>query len=73
MNKNPKMTKETNTSWTLERESDMNAEVRIFADDNLIKKMQEDATIKQSKNMAKLLGVLEPVVVLADAHQGYGA
>lgn len=73
MEKNKDLTKENNSIWKISKEKEMNADVKIFADDNLMKKMQEDATIKQAKNMAKLPGVLEPVVVLSDAHQGYGA
>lgn len=73
MEKNKDLIKENSSSWKIEKEGEMKVQVKIFADDTLLKKMQEDSTLKQAKNMAKLPGVLEPVVVLSDAHQGYGA
>ncbi|MGV8151528.1 MAG: RtcB family protein [Candidatus Nanoarchaeia archaeon] len=59
--------------WEIEREGKMNVDVRIFASENLIEDMKKDNTFKQAINMASLAGVLNPVIVLPDAHQGYGA
>jgi len=59
--------------WRIKKQDKMNADVRIFADEKLLSKMKEDATLSQAMNMASLPGVLNPIIVLSDAHQGYGA
>jgi len=59
--------------WEIKKQDNMNADVRIFADEALLGNMKKDATLKQAMNMASMPGVLNPVVVLSDAHQGYGA
>jgi tRNA-splicing ligase RtcB len=60
-------------SWKIRKQGTMNVDVRIFADEALLNCMKKDATLKQAINMASMPGVLNPVVVLSDAHQGYGA
>ncbi|CAE6487410.1 MAG: RtcB family protein [Candidatus Nitrosotenuis sp.] len=50
----------------------MNVPVRVFANDDLLKKMINDRTIEQAVNVAMLPGVQKNVVVLPDGHQGYG-
>jgi len=59
--------------WGIPKEGKMNVDVRIFASEKLLEDMKKDDTLKQASNMAKLPGVLNPVIVLSDAHQGYGA
>ncbi len=59
--------------WVIEKSKQMNVDVRIFSSEKLIEKMKEDKTFLQSSNMACLPGVLNPVVVCPDAHEGYGA
>ncbi len=44
----------------------------IYADDFLIKKMQEDLTLKQAMNVACLKGIQKYSIVMPDGHQGYG-
>jgi len=44
----------------------------IYADDFLIKKMQEDLTLVQAANVACLQGIQKYSIVLPDGHQGYG-
>jgi tRNA-splicing ligase RtcB len=50
----------------------MRIPVRIYANDNLIAKMQTDRTIDQAINVAHLPGVQKHVIVLPDGHEGYG-
>ncbi len=50
----------------------MNVPVRIFADDNLIKKMLTDRTLLQATNVASIPGIVGHVAVLPDGHEGYG-
>lgn len=52
--------------------SGMKVPVRVFADDDLLKKMVVDRTIEQAVNVTMLPGVQKNVVVLPDGHQGYG-
>lgn len=53
-------------------ENEMNVPVRIFADDELIRKMQTDRTIWQATNVASMPGIVGHGVVLPDGHEGYG-
>ncbi|MBU2576705.1 MAG: RtcB family protein [Nanoarchaeota archaeon] len=59
--------------WEVKRQGEMNVDVRVFASEKLLRDIKKGETLKQASNMAKLPGVLNPVVVLSDAHQGYGA
>jgi tRNA-splicing ligase RtcB (3'-phosphate/5'-hydroxy nucleic acid ligase) len=60
-------------SWKIEKEGNMNVPIIVFASDKIMKKILEDKTIEQAKNMASLPGVVKNVIVCPDAHQGYGA
>ena len=53
-------------------ENGMNVPVRIFADEELIKKMQTDRTIWQATNVASMPGIVSHASVLPDGHEGYG-
>ena len=44
----------------------------IFADEYLLKKMQDDLTLEQAANVACLKGIQESSFVMPDGHQGYG-
>jgi len=58
--------------YEIPKHGKMNVPVRIFASENLLKNMQKDKTFEQAKNIAMLPGIVKNVVVLPDAHQGYG-
>lgn len=59
--------------WEVEKEGNMNVSVNIFASEALLEKIKEDKTLDQAKNMAMMPGAVSPIIVLPDAHQGYGA
>jgi tRNA-splicing ligase RtcB len=59
--------------WEIEKEGKMNVPVRIFASDPIIENIKKDKTLEQAKNMASMPGLVGSVIVLPDAHQGYGA
>jgi tRNA-splicing ligase RtcB len=59
--------------YEIEKEGKMNVPVRIFASEKILEKIKEDKTLEQAKNMAMMPGVVSKIVVLPDAHQGYGA
>lgn len=50
----------------------MNVPARIYADETLLKAMQQDETLTQAVNITQLPGILEYGVTLPDGHQGYG-
>jgi tRNA-splicing ligase RtcB len=58
--------------WKIDRAGAMKVPVMIFASEKLLKKMFEDKTLEQAKNVACLPGIIEKSIVLSDAHQGYG-
>lgn len=59
--------------FEIEKEGKMNIPVRIFASEKILDKVKEDKTLEQAQNMAAMQGVVDYIVVLPDAHQGYGA
>jgi tRNA-splicing ligase RtcB len=48
------------------------ASLRIFAEEGLLKQMDEEVFI-QGRNVAQLPGLISPVLIMPDAHSGYGA
>ena len=50
----------------------MKVPVRIYASDQLVEKMKQDATFTQAANAACLPGIYSQSIVLPDGHQGYG-
>ena len=59
--------------WRIEKEGKMKVPVVIYASEKLLEKMKEDITLEQARNMAMLPGLVKNIIVLSDAHQGYGA
>ncbi len=60
--------------WEIPRtfRPDMNVPARIYADDELLEQAFGDRTMEQLVNTAALPGVVKHVLVMPDAHQGYG-
>lgn len=52
--------------------ADMRVAVRIFADDRLLEAALGDRSIEQAINAATLPGLVGPITVMPDVHQGYG-
>ncbi len=52
--------------------ADMRAGVRLFISELLLKNVQADQSLEQAVNATTLPGVISPVVVMPDMHQGYG-
>jgi len=51
---------------------DMRVPVRIFATQQLLDQIKGDKSLEQAVNAATLPGLVPPVVVMPDVHQGYG-
>ncbi|WP_299026479.1 RtcB family protein [uncultured Thermanaerothrix sp.] len=51
---------------------DMRASVRLFVTRRLLEASLEDLSLEQAINATTLPGVVDPVVVMPDMHQGYG-
>jgi len=51
---------------------DMRVPVRVFATRQLLQEVIGDLSMDQAVNATTLPGVVEPVVVMPDVHQGYG-
>jgi len=58
--------------YEIEKKGEMKVPARIYADDELIKKIKEDLTLKQAENVACLPGIESYSFVMPDGHQGYG-
>ena len=67
-----KLKKISDTEWEIPKSGEMKVPINLFVNEKILKQIQEDETLKQASNMAKLPGVLK-VAVMPDAHQGYGA
>jgi tRNA-splicing ligase RtcB len=59
--------------WEIPKTDKMLVPVRIYASKQMLEKIQQDRTLWQASNCATLKGLLKNIVVLPDAHEGYGA
>jgi len=50
----------------------MRVPVKVYANEKLLQKMEEDRTIDQAINVAHLPGIQKFSIVLPDGHEGYG-
>ncbi|MDE1822787.1 MAG: RtcB family protein [Candidatus Micrarchaeota archaeon] len=50
----------------------MNTDVIVYSSDRLIEKVKKDRTLQQAANAATLPGLVGNVLVMPDAHEGYG-
>ncbi len=67
-----KLKKISKYSWEIPKEEGMNVSGIIFSNENLLKNFEDDYTLEQIKNVARLPGILKNSFVMPDAHQGYG-
>lgn len=60
-------------TWSIPKyKSGMRVPGRVFANDDLMEKMQTDRTLWQCANVAHLPGIYKYAVTLPDGHEGYG-
>jgi len=67
-------TKNSEFEWEIPPDfrSDMRVPVRVFASKELLLDALDDKSIVQAVNATTLPGIVEAVMVMPDAHQGYG-
>lgn len=60
--------------WEIEQGSikGMRVPGRVFASEQLLRKMQQDRTLIQAAGVACLPGIYKYSIVLPDGHEGYG-
>ncbi|MEM2956254.1 MAG: RtcB family protein [Candidatus Pacearchaeota archaeon] len=58
--------------WEIPKSGAMKVPTKIFATEKMLKKMQQDRTLEQGKNVACLPGIYKYAIVLPDGHEGYG-
>jgi tRNA-splicing ligase RtcB (3'-phosphate/5'-hydroxy nucleic acid ligase) len=51
---------------------DMRVPARLFADEELLAAIQQDASLEQLQNVATLPGIVDAALAMPDIHQGYG-
>lgn len=64
--------KKENNIWEIPRSGKMLVPAYIYASEVLIKKIKEDKTLLQARNVAHLKGIQKASYTMPDAHQGYG-
>ena len=70
----PPLKKVNDVTWVIPKDYKrcMQVDAIIFADEFLLNKMREDATLEQAANVACLPGIQVASYTLPDGHQGYG-
>jgi len=66
-----KLKKRSDYQWYIEPQGQMQVPVIIFADEKLMKDMDEKV-LEQAANVAKLPGIVKASYAMPDAHWGYG-
>jgi len=66
-----RLTRVDATSWRIEPHDSMRVPAIIYADENLIRDM-DDKVYEQAANVAKLAGIVQASYAMPDAHWGYG-
>jgi len=66
------LTRMSEVEWEIRASGAMHVPARIIASEKLLDGMKGDMCLKQTMDMATLSGVVDHVVALSDAHQGYG-
>src|ERR671933_1342842 len=51
---------------------DMRVPARLFADDELLRAIEQDSSLEQLQNVATLPGIVGAAIAMPDIHQGYG-
>ncbi len=58
--------------WRIPRTGDMRVDGLVFADDEIMRDLQEDQSLQQVANVATLPGIVKHSLAMPDIHWGYG-
>src|SRR2546426_1436570 len=58
--------------WRIPRQGGMRTEGLIFADEQLMRDLEDDQAVQQVANVAHLPGLVGPAIAMPDIHWGYG-
>ncbi len=58
--------------WRIPREGAMRSDGLVFADEKMMKALQEDQSLTQVANVASLPGIVKESMAMPDIHWGYG-
>ena len=58
-------------TWEIKKEGKMKVPAIIFASEALMKKIKQDKTLEQAKNVTCLKGIIKHGLTMPDAHQGF--
>ncbi|PIN90200.1 RNA-splicing ligase RtcB [Candidatus Pacearchaeota archaeon CG10_big_fil_rev_8_21_14_0_10_32_14] len=64
--------KKSENVYEIPIEREMNVPGIVYASEKLLKKMKEDRTLTQVRNVACMPGIINASIALSDAHEGYG-
>jgi tRNA-splicing ligase RtcB len=57
--------------WEIPKSGSMRVPCRVYASEKMLKKMQEDKTLLQGRNVAFLPGIYKYSLVMPDGHEGF--
>jgi tRNA-splicing ligase RtcB len=66
------LNKKSENIWEIPKSGKMQVPAFVYASEALIKKIKEDKTLEQARNVACLKGIQKASYAMPDAHQGYG-
>ena len=66
-----RLKKRSDYQWCIEASAGMHVPVIIYADEEIIRELDEDVC-QQAANVAKLPGIVKASIAMPDAHLGYG-
>ncbi len=72
MNDQVQLKQVSDVQWEIPKSGNMKVPAMIIASKRLLDDMRQDRCLLQARNMATMHGAVDHVVVLSDAHQGYG-
>ena len=70
--KNIELNRLNDYTWEIPKRGKMRVPGRVYADEQLIKKIQSDNAVEQVANVACLPGIVGHSLAMPDAHWGYG-
>jgi len=72
MNEEPiELKKISDVLWEIPKTGNMRVPCRVYASEKMLKKMTEDRTLAQGRNVAFLPGIYKYAIIMPDGHEGF--